>query len=594
MKVRKLPQYADISAVRLDEKYLGKITKNKLVSLNNNVKGKLVNKDRLEKEEGMIAVKVVRINLPHGIELEYIPGNYEIEEEAHDISSFTLNDIGREFVIHARVEKVRQSAGPTLFTLFDGTGTISAKAFAGPGKRAFPDIKEGLAISAKIQLREYDNNLEAELVSFRIVDNKKINDKINSIADKKAEPDNTDFMISSEILEKLRPRITEFARIVKKAMLESRPVIIRHHADADGYCAGIALERAILPKLMDLHGDPKAIWKFYKRSPLKAPFYGYSDAVKDLSHSMEESSRFGTKEPLVIIADNGSTEEDILGIRKIKVYGAKVVVLDHHYPGDKDEKGKCPVDYYADSHLNPYLEGGDMSMTAGMLAPEVARFINKDAGDIEILPALAGLGDKSECSEIKKYIKIAEDKGLTLEYMKKLVKVIDFEAHHLRFIESRELVNDLLGASMKKQKELVELIIPEISFLEKEQLKAARNYSRIEDTGKSVIARVDIEKVNRQGKYPSAGKATGMLHDSVSRESDKPVITLSLGRDFMTIRANKAEGFNVHDVISRLREKIPHGFIDGGGHEFAGTVKFIEAARNEVMEIVNEYLEKWR
>ena len=70
-----------------------------------------------------------------------------------------------------------------------------------------------------------------------------------------------------------------------------------------------------------------------------------------------------------------------------------------------------------------------------------------------------------------------------------------------------------------------------------------------------------------------------------------PVITLSSGPDFITVRATEdVKGFNIHHILIELREKVPHGFIEGGGHECAGTVKFIEAAREEVMNIVDGYI----
>ena len=594
IKVKKFPTYADISAVRLNQAYLGKILPNKLVSLNKNVKGKLVNKEDMKKEEGSIPVKVIKITLPFGLELEYLEGKYEINEEAQDIASFTLDDVGKEVRIHAKVEGIRQSSGPTIFTLFDGSGTISSKSFAGAGKRAFPELEEGRAISAILQLKEYNNNLEADLVSFRQLEESKENQlkrKIERIAEEKAMPSDVAFMIKSELLDKMKQKIIMFATIVKKAILESRPIILRHHADCDGYCGGIALERAILPLIMQNHDDSRAGWQYYKRAPSKAPFYEYTDVVKDLAHSMDDKERFGRKEPLVILVDNGGTEEDIPGIKKMKLYGSQIIVCDHHYPGEKDDNGNLPIDKYVDVNVTSHAAGGDGNYTAGMLAAEIARFINNEVKDIDILPALAGVGDRSKGEEFDKYLKISEDKGFSHEYLRKLAKTIDFEAYYLRFIESRGLVNDLLGADIEKQKELVELMLPDITYLEEEQLKASKHYGIVDEKENVVIARLDIGKVNRRGSYPPAGKATGMFHDWVMQDKKKPVITLSSGPDFITVRATEdVKGFNIHHILKELREKVPYGFIEGGGHECAGTVKFIEAAREEVMRIVDEYI----
>lgn len=593
IKVNKLETYADITSVKLNTIYLGKILPNKLISLNKQVKGKLLNKEKLTIDSGLIPVRIVKINLPLGLDLEYIEGEYELIEKTYDIASFSINDIGKEYTIHALVESIRQTTGPTIFTLFDGTGSISAKSFSGPGKRTFPELEESMAISAKLQLKEYDNKLEAELLGFRILEEAKqdtLKGKIENIAEEKATPSEIPFLITSEMLNKLKPKMLTFAKIVKKAILESRPIILRHHADCDGYCGGIALERSILPLIMEHQDDPRAAWKNYKRAPSKAPFYEYTDVVKDLTYALDSMERFGSKEPLVILVDNGGTDEDIPGIKKMKIYGCKVIVVDHHYPGEM-QNNQLPIDPYVDLNVNPYAQGGDMNLTAGMIATEIARLINNEVENIEILPALAGIGDYSSCQEFNDYLKIAEDKGFSREYLTKLAKTIDFEAYYLRFIESRGLVNDLLGADQNKQKELVELILPDIESLEAEQLKSARHYCRIEEKDNFVVVKIDIEKVNRRGNYPPAGKATGLLHDAMKKEKTKPVITLGIGPDFITFRASEGTSFNIHEVITALKEKMPHGSIEGGGHEVAGTIKFIQAAKDGVLAIVDNYLQ---
>lgn len=85
-----------------------------------------------------------------------------------------------------------------------------------------------------------------------------------------------------------------------------------------------------------------------------------------------------------------------------KIYDIEVVVIDHHYPGElitKDERNgeiysaTVAVDEYVDTHVNPYLVGGDSQLTAGALACEVAHIINPSVKElIKHLPAVAALG----------------------------------------------------------------------------------------------------------------------------------------------------------------------------------------------------------
>ena len=86
-----------------------------------------------------------------------------------------------------------------------------------------------------------------------------------------------------------------------------------------------------------------------------------------------------------------------------------MVVIDHHYPGEVID-GKVEVDEYVSAHVNPYLVGGDSNLTAGALATEVARMINKDiTNNIKHLPGIAMVGDHAKGEEVEEYIKIATE-----------------------------------------------------------------------------------------------------------------------------------------------------------------------------------------
>ncbi len=590
MKVKKLKHFETMADLSLNQLFEAKILPNKLVSLNKNVKCKVKNKGDMP-NDGFIAVNIRKISLPMNVECEYIPGDYDVEEETDDIGSFTLEDIGKKFKIYCKVVQVNQTSGPTLFTLFDGTGSVVGKAFVGPGKRAFPELDGGDLIIADVELRERDGSLEAELLKFKKLDDsrsRQLDNKIDRLKDEKAMPKDVPFLIKSEILGKLKPKIIYVAKEIKKAIIEKRPIILRHHADVDGYAGAIALERAILPLILEQTNDEKAQWINYKRAPSKAPFYELLDVTKDLAFSLTDMARHGAKMPLVLLVDNGGTEEDLLAIKKCKIYDAKIVVIDHHYPG-KIVDGKTKIDPYVDAYVSPHLVGGYADYTAGMLATEVARFVNNAVDDnVLYLPALAGVGDRSKCSEFEQYLDIAKQHGYTLDYLKDIAICVDFEAHYLKFIESRGMVNDLLGANKNKQRKLVSLLIPEINARYEEQMKVIKHHVKSSEKDDRIIVQLESAKVGFRGDFPAVGRITGMAHDYVcSLNEGKAVVTLGIGPDFLTIRANDHnENFNVNTLIEELREKIPYGFINGGGHEHAGSIKFVEAVKEEVLDYV--------
>ena len=100
---------------------------------------------------------------------------------------------------------------------------------------------------------------------------------------------------------------------------------------------------------------------------------------------------------------------------------------------------------------------------------------------------------------------------------------------------------------------------------------------------------MDVEKFAHKFTFPAPGKTCGFVHDSVVKElgEDKPIITLGHGPDFGVIRAtdavNEQFGFSVNTIVSELADDIPSAGIDGGGHECAGSIKYLEGLNNEVL-----------
>ncbi len=48
----------------------------------------------------------------------------------------------------------------------------------------------------------------------------------------------------------------------------------------------------------------------------------------------------------------------------------------------------------------------------------------------------------------------------------------------------------------------------------------------------------------------------------------------------------------VNDIIARLKTKVPYALVEGGGHDVAGTVGFVAAAREDVLAYVRICLSK--
>ena len=79
--------------------------------------------------------------------------------------------------------------------------------------------------------------------------------------------------------------------------------------------------------------------------------------------------------------------------------------MDYHFPGEITD-GRVAVDDYVDVHVNPYLVGGDSSITAGALAVEIAKMIYPEVQDKLLhLPGIAAVGDHACSNEAEDILK---------------------------------------------------------------------------------------------------------------------------------------------------------------------------------------------
>lgn len=515
-----------------------------------------------------------------------IDSNVSFVKDVRDGSKKSATLVGQ-------VNRIVQTGGPTVFVISDGTGSLSLKGFVGPGARAFPEIEEGDSIKAAVKIEEFKGEVEGDIVRIHKLDDaeqKEFLDSLKKLEMDRAKVSPPEFLVNSGILDKLKTSFIDAATQIRLAIIQDRPVIVRHHNDADGYSSGFSLERAILPLIEEQHGSDKAGWEFFQRAPCAAPFYEIDDSIRDTAQSLRNVAKFSNKMPLIIIADNGSSPEDLMAIKQGKIHGADFIVVDHHGFDEDVISGEVLT------HINPFLVGEDGShFSAGMLCSELARFINPKVKNVEQIPAMAGFADRIDLGNpevMQDYLKIAEDSGYTKDLLSDIALVIDYVSAKVRFMEVREYIEVLFGEPRDKQKALVGLMAPYIRDLDKKGLKIAKANAKIEKIGKTNLQLIYVEETFPGfGFFPKPGRAVGLVHDDL--QSEKKVtnlVTVGVMGTAVTIRATDESNFSVHELIKFIDQKLPESFVEGGGHKNAGSLTFLPNKRDEIVDLVREFI----
>jgi RecJ-like exonuclease len=534
-----------------------------------------------ERDDGDLAFAAVSLD---DYRVEHVP--YEYDRTAAD----SLADrVGESVHLEGQIVQIKQTGGPTVFQIRDETGVIPCTAFEEAGVRAYPDadLDDYVHLSGTVERRE--DSVQVEIEEFEALtgeDRETVVDRLDAAAAELAEPHDVDPLIDWPAFEPLREELTDVARLLRQTVIEGRPIRVRHHADGDGMCASVPIQYALERFIEQVHEDDDAAQHLFKRLPSKAPFYEMEDATRDLSHALEDRSRHGQKLPLLLMLDNGSTEEDTPAYETLRHYDIPIVVLDHHHPDPE------AVEDLLTEHVNPYLHGEDYRITTGMLCVELARMIDPDLTDeLTHVPAVAGIADRSSADAMEQYVDLAAERGYDVDELTDVGEALDYTAHWLRYDSGRHLVDDVLNVNCddrERHEQLVELFAEKASSAVDDQLAVALDHVEHESLDNGAhLYRVDLENYAHRFTYPAPGKTTGAIHDRKVEETGDPVITIGYGPDFAVLRSDGVR-LDIPTMVEELDEGIVGGGVSGGGHLVVGSIKFVKGRREEVLDALVE------
>ncbi|ERJ06267.1 polyribonucleotide nucleotidyltransferase protein, partial [Halorhabdus tiamatea SARL4B] len=239
--------------------------------------------------------------------------------------------IGDTVRITGEIVDARQTSGPTVFELRDGTGTVDCAAFVEAGVRAYPSVEEGAVVEIDGEVRERRGELQVETEELELFEGEQreaVLDEIESTLSERARPDEIELLVDDEAVAAESESIRDVVGEIRRAVLEDRPVIVRHSATTDGYVGGAAIERAVLPLVRDRHDRRDAEYHYIDRRPLEGDVYGLDDATTDVTRMLGDRERHDENLPLLVFVAVGGTEESLDGFELLDVYDAQRVVVD--------------------------------------------------------------------------------------------------------------------------------------------------------------------------------------------------------------------------------------------------------------------------
>jgi RecJ-like exonuclease len=522
---------------------------------------------------------------------EVDPADYRTEVRDHEPEVTAVDDlaVGDEAHLEGRIVQIKQTGGPTVFQVADESGVLACAAFEEAGVRAYPEVDLDDLVRVGGIVEAHDGARQLEVASLDRLEGEAADEaeaRLEAAIDSRAEPADVDPLVEWEAFEPIRADLREVARLLRRTVLEGRPIRVRHHADGDGMCAALPVETAMENFIEEVYEDGDASRHLFKRLPSKAPFYEMEDVTRDLNFALEGRNRHGQKLPLLFMLDNGSTEEDTPAYRNLAHYDIPIVVVDHHHPDPE------AVEPLLDAHVNPYLHGEDYRVTTGMMCVELARMIDPGVtDDVRHVPAVAGFSDRSKAEAMADYLMLAEAEGYDREALSDVGEALDYAAHWLRYSDGGSIVNDVLNFDCddeQRHRELVSFMAERAERDVERQLEAVEPHAEHERLESGAhLYRADLDLWAHRFTYPAPGKTTGKLHDRKVAAHGEPVITIGYGPDFAVLRSDGVR-LDIPQMVAELNDEVDGGGVSGGGHLVVGSIKFVKGMREAVIDSLVE------
>ncbi|WP_148414293.1 DHH family phosphoesterase [Haloferax sp. KTX1] len=505
-------------------------------------------------------------------EVESDAESADADAEAARVTLDSIDDrVGDVIRVEGEIASVRQTGGPTVFELRDETAIADCAAFVEAGVRAYPDVEVGDYVRIDGEVERRRGELQIETEELTILGGDEADTVAQRLADAlsdEARPDAVAPLAAHEPVAAVGKSLLDAAEAIRRAVLESRPIVVRHTATADGYVAGAAVERAVLPLIREEHPRDDAEYHYFTRRPLEEAVYGMDAATNDVTRMLEDRDRHDEKLPLVLLLGAGSTAESLDGLGLLGVYGSERVVVDAA-PADDE------VAEEVDVLVNPAREGADArDLSVGALASTLSVAVNDDVrDDVSHLPAVSYW---ENCPQ--QYLDLAESHGFDADRVSELREAVALEAYYQSYQDKRELIADLL---FDADEGLAGHVSEQFRIKLEAEIETAQANLERREVGAISAAVLDSDAYSHRFDFPPTGLLVDELHRR-TREGDA-FVTVALGMDELYLRATG--DLDLRAVVESAAEKAPAAGLAAAGIR-EGRIEFLTGARDEALEAV--------
>jgi len=474
--------------------------------------------------------------------------------------------VGEPVAIEGTVVEARQTSGPTVFELRDETGTVDCAAFESAGVRAYPEIEAGDVVRFAGVVEERRGALQTETEDAELLEGEEreaVERRLEEAIEERARPEAVDLLADQEGVTAVREEIVEATTAIRRAIIEGRPVVLRHSATVDGYAAAAAIERAAIPIVRAEHEAEDAVYHYVSRRPLEDRIYGMRDAIRDATNMLDAEDRHSEPTPLFVFVNAGSTAESAGGFDLLAAYGADRIVIDADYP---DAEMEAAAATFVSPHLADGVDAKSVSTTA--LSANVAAHVSADAREEVVhLPAVSYWRDAPDA-----YVSLASDAGYDAERVATVREAIALEAFYGTYDDKRELVSDLLFGERDLAKHASEQFQDRVES----ELRTAEPHLRRHDANGTTVGVLDVDAFTNTYDFPPAGT---LLAELAARNDD---LTAVVGVDEDRLLAEGEATIDMREVGKRVADAVPEGGVETrGGRD--GRLVFLTGEREDVI-----------